>query len=103
MYIEPSRVRIAGFDLCRSGKTRGNNAVTYMVTPSYKISRDLMVYARVATGYRPGTLNSIYLGVPPSSQPDKTANYDLGLKGSFLDSRLSLDVSAYYIDWKNIQ
>src|SRR5882724_2881956 len=34
------------------------NAFTYLVTPQFKVSSDLMVYARIASGYRAGVFNS---------------------------------------------
>jgi iron complex outermembrane recepter protein len=76
---------------------------TYLLTPRYKVSQDFMVYARVASGYRAGGTNSAGLGVPPSYQPDKTKDYEIGAKGDVLDHRVSFDASVYYIDWKNIQ
>ncbi len=78
------------------------NAFTYLVTPQFKISPDMMVYARLASGYRAGGLN-VSVGVPPTYDPDKTQNYEIGAKGSFFDRRLMLDASVYYIDWKDIQ
>lgn len=80
-----------------------NNIFTYLFTPEYKISPNLLVYARLASGFRPGQANQLVPNAPPTSSPDKTQNYELGLKGDFLDSKLSLDSSLYYIDWKNIQ
>jgi iron complex outermembrane recepter protein len=80
-----------------------SNTFTYLLTPRFKISPDLMVYARLASGYRPGGTNGISIGVPPDYQPDKTKNYEVGAKGDFLDHTLSLDASVFYIDWKNIQ
>jgi iron complex outermembrane recepter protein len=79
------------------------NAPTYLFTPRYKFSRDLMVYARVATGFRQGGSNAGAAGAPLAYSPDKTTNYELGLKGDFLDHTLSVDGSVYYIDWKHIQ
>ena len=82
------------------------NALTYLFTPRFKLSPDLMVYARLASGYRPGGPNfgqSIEAGAPPSYQPDKTYNYEVGLKGEFLGHKLSIDGSLYYIDWRGIQ
>jgi outer membrane receptor protein involved in Fe transport len=75
------------------------------VTPQFKISTDLMVYARLASGYRPGGPNSAaaIVNLPKHFAPDKTQSYELGLKGNVLEHRLSFDASAYYIDWKNIQ
>ena len=73
---------------------------------------DTTVYATAARGYRPGgpnvglptgigcSLNNAY---SPLYQPDSVWNYELGSKTEFLDRRLSVDVAAYRIDWKNVQ
>jgi iron complex outermembrane recepter protein len=79
-----------------------SNSFTYLVTPRFKVSSDLMVYARFASGFRPGGPNGIP-GVPRQFYPDTTKNYELGVKGDFIDHTLTLDASLYYIDWKNIQ
>jgi len=80
-----------------------NSAFTYLVTPSFKLTPDVMAYARFASGFRPGDANS---GAPPDvpafTQPDKAYNYEGGLKGSFLDRRLSVDASVYYINWQKV-
>ena len=89
----------------------GENAFTYLLTPRFKISQDLMVYARMASGFRPGSPNVLPsasllppgLVLPAVYAPDKTQNYEIGLKGDFLEHRLSIDTSLYYIDWKNLQ
>jgi iron complex outermembrane receptor protein len=78
---------------------------TYLVTPRFHLTSDVMVYARLASGYRAGGPNAA-LGVPAQFDkysPDKTESYEMGFKGDFLDRRLSVDTSAYYIDWKDIQ
>jgi outer membrane receptor protein involved in Fe transport len=64
-----------------------------------------MAYARLASGYRPGGPNPALPGavVPPKYAPDKTQNYELGLKGDILDHTLSFDASLYYINWKDVQ
>lgn len=81
-----------------------DDPVTYLVTPRYKITDDLMVYARVASGYRPGgpTFNAVLEGVPQETKADTTDNYELGIKAELFDRRISIDASAYYIDWKDI-
>jgi len=61
-----------------------------------------MVYARLASGYRPGGPNTVP-GTPAQYNPDKTYNYEIGLKADVLEHRLSLETAAYYIDWRNIQ
>jgi iron complex outermembrane receptor protein len=85
-------------------KEVNNSAFTYLLTPEFKFSPDFMVYARVASGYRPGGANSNTKTYQiPGYAPDTTHNYELGAKGDFLEHRLSLDASVYYIDWKDIQ
>jgi iron complex outermembrane receptor protein len=77
---------------------------TYLVTPEFRFTPDLMLYARIASGFRPGGFNPASLGVNlPSYQPDRTYNYELGLKGDVLDHKVTLDASVYYIEWKGIQ
>ena len=81
------------------------SSFTYLFTPELKLSHDMMVYARVASGYRaggPNTLASV-LDLPSSFKPDTTKNYEVGLKGDFFDHIISIDTSVYYIDWKDIQ
>jgi iron complex outermembrane recepter protein len=84
-----------------------DNAFTYLLTPRFKVSPDLMVYARLASGYQPGgpnlTLASSTSTVPLSFKPDTSQNYEIGIKGDVLDHALSFDASLYYIDWKDIQ
>ncbi len=81
------------------------NAFTYLVTPRYRLSPDLMLYARLASGYRAGgpNPNITLFGLPQSFAPDKTLNYEVGLKGHTPDRVLAFDASVYYIDWKDIQ
>ncbi len=66
-----------------------------------------MVYARVATGYRPGGPNAQPIapppGVPQEYGADKTVNFELGVRSTQLDGRLSIDVAAFHVDWKDIQ
>lgn len=86
------------------------NASTYLVTPRFKVSPTLMTYARFASGYRPGLFNPNATGpsgsapnIPSSFDSDSIKTYEVGIKGEFLDRRLFLDASLYYIDWKNLQ
>jgi len=83
------------------------NAFTYLLTPQLKLTPDMMLYVRLASGYRPGTPNPPPAcgepGIPCQYSPDKTQNYDLGFKGDFLNHLVSVDASVYYVKWKDIQ
>jgi outer membrane receptor protein involved in Fe transport len=81
-----------------------DSSTTYLVTARYRFTPDVMTYLRVASGYRVGGPNpGATLGFPSSYQPDTTTNYELGVKGAAFEHRLSYELSAYYIDWKDIQ
>lgn len=76
---------------------------TYSVAPRWHINEDTMVYARVASGYRPGGPNSPLPGIPPQVNSDRITNYELGLKTEFLDRRAMVDVALFRVDWTDIQ
>jgi iron complex outermembrane receptor protein len=84
--------------------TSGSESVTnYMVTASYHFVPDSMLYARVASGYRPGGPNIAFPGVQDTFGSDKLTNYELGIKSEFMDRRALVDADVFYIDWRNIQ
>lgn len=82
-----------------------DNSLTFLVVPQYKFSRDLMIYARVASGYRPGGPNGAIFSdptLPKSYSADTTMNYEAGIKGSLFDRHFTFDISTYYIDWDKV-
>jgi len=83
------------------------NVFTYSFAPKYKINDRMAIYARIAKGYRPGGPNVIALGSPPgtptSYSADSTLNYELGFKGENEARTVAFDLSAFYIDWNDIQ
>lgn len=84
--------------------TSEDSSFTYLFSPRYRFSESTMVYGRVASGYRPGGPNpGAGFGFPAEYDADTTVSYELGMKGEFLDRRLSLDFSVYHIDWEDIQ
>jgi outer membrane receptor protein involved in Fe transport len=81
-----------------------DHAFTYMVSPQFRVSSNLMLYARVATGYRVGGPNpGAALGFASQYGHDTTTEYEVGTKGSVFDRKLSFDLAAYRIDWTDIQ
>jgi outer membrane receptor protein involved in Fe transport len=100
-------------DLAPGTTTGGssNSTKTYMFTVAYKLTPTSNVYARIASGYRPGGPNILIanpatgLPIPGNAtfQPDTLWNYEVGYKADLFDKRLSVGVSAYDIEWHNIQ
>lgn len=82
-----------------------DDVFTYLITPRFRPSDDMMIYGRIASGYRPGGPNSGcgIPGIPCSFDADTTVNYEVGVKGTAFDKVITYDLSLYYIDWKDIQ
>ena len=83
-----------------------DSSTTFQVTPSYKLARDTLLYARIASGYRPGGVNTDIApdsGVPQTYHADTTLNYEVGAKGRLLGRRLSYDLSLFDVEWSDIQ
>jgi outer membrane receptor protein involved in Fe transport len=88
---------------------------------SYQMDPDVMLYATVSKGSRPGGGNAKYPTTgpywsavfapynfpggkwPSSYKPDSVWSYELGEKGTFFSHHLMVNSSVYYEDWKNIQ
>ena len=90
------------------------------VTPkfgiSWQVTPDNLVYASVAKGFRAGGAQTRvpalcepdvrglgYDQSPTSYDSDSVWSYEVGTKGGFLGGALTVDASAFYIKWKNIQ
>jgi iron complex outermembrane receptor protein len=80
---------------------------TWSADARYHFNPDAMVYIRAATAFRPGggcaTCGNVALQLPGQFNPDRTTNYEAGLKGRFFDRRLQLTADVFWIDWTNIQ
>jgi len=89
------------------GGHSSDSVFTYSVAPTFKPNANTRIYARVAKGYRPGGPNAVSplapAGVPRQFGPDTTTNYEIGLKTQTDDHLLSLEVTGFLIDWKDIQ
>ncbi len=92
-------------------------------TPSLKLNweplKDLSLYANISKGFRLGGANRPVpdtpkveqnlkdLGlpdrVPDSFAPDSLWSYELGSKMDLMDHRMTFNVSAFLLKWKNIQ
>ena len=105
--VFPSGGLLAGGTTTVSG-TSSDHSVTYLLTPKYKFDDNNMLYARVASGYRPGGPNDtlaalVAAGVPATYKPDTLTNFEIGYKALFFDRTLTLDLSAFDIHWHHIQ
>lgn len=86
---------------------------SWKASATWKPSHDLTLYGTVSTGYRTpvyngragsvSTIDPTDLVIPAGAGSDNLTNYEVGAKGRFLGGKLTANLAAYYIDWRNIQ
>jgi outer membrane receptor protein involved in Fe transport len=92
-----------------SAGVKGRGNITWHIEP------DLMVYYTFSQGFRPGAFNRSAGAVAPGPGgiaqfnkpngygPDSLQNQEVGMKGTFLDNRLQVNLSAYLMQWNSVQ
>jgi len=74
---------------------------------TYEPSTDFLAYALVSKGYRAGGVNLIPplagFPTPATYGSDSLVNYEIGVRPSWLNHRLTLDATLFFIDWSDIQ
>ena len=81
---------------------------TFSFAPRFELKKNSSIYARIATGFRPGGPNvlppSAPANIPKTYNSDRLTSYEAGLKmGGGPSDKFSLDLSAFRLDWKDIQ
>ncbi len=83
----------------------------------FKPTQDLMLYLQAAKGFRSGTTNqstsydpngpcaetAAELGIKALTNPDTLWTYELGLKSSWLENRLTTNVAIFHQVWNGVQ
>ncbi len=101
-----------------TGQAKSDGFV-YKLNTSYKFSPDALIYATYSTGYRIGGANTgaapCVLPLNPNIQnicalpnelffgPDETENFELGLRAGLFNNKLTLNLSAFQVNWDGIQ
>lgn len=71
---------------------------------SWAPNDDMVFYGLASQGFRLGGTNQQGIAeVPAGYESDELWNYELGAKTTWADGRVNLNVSAFYIDWSDIQ
>jgi iron complex outermembrane receptor protein len=110
---DPSQIGPGGFiceqvhqglgDDCYGSDTLKFKRANYLASLDYKITPDILTYAKVATGFRSGG-GQIYAGPKfPPFKPESVKNFEIGLKSDFFDHRARFNIALYDSKYKNIQ
>lgn len=80
------------------------HAVTPKFVLSYKVQDDMLLYGSYARGFRAGGLNTN--ATNPAQvpyEPEHSDNFEIGWKNMFLDNKLKLNLTVFYLEQHNQQ
>ncbi|MGJ3241942.1 MAG: TonB-dependent receptor [Opitutales bacterium] len=82
----------------------------------YRVNPNILLFSTFAQGFRPPVTNRVGGGlannqtgafqgfrIPVSSETDDLDNYEIGVKGDFLDRTLRLNITAFFSEISNLQ
>ena len=83
----------------------GETGPTLKANLSYSLNEDLLLYGQFAQGFRAGGANQNVSGIeiPPAYDSDSVDNFELGLRSTWWDGRLTFNSAIYLIHWDDIQ
>lgn len=73
---------------------------------NYKPTEDILAYASYSRGYKAGGFNATVIGTTPSDlsfAAEFVDSYEIGLKTSWMNDRVRLNIAAFHIDYADKQ
>ncbi|MCJ8157395.1 TonB-dependent receptor [Sphingomonas sp. LaA6.9] len=79
-----------------------DNSPTWRISLDHHFTPDVMAYASYNRGQKSGGFNIANPATPPYL-PEKLNAYEVGFRSEFWDRRLTLNTSAFYYDYSDVQ
>ena len=73
--------------------------LTYLARADYNVTDNALLYGSISTGFKSGIIDSLN----EVTGPETLTDYELGAKTKLFDRKLTLNVAAYYYDYKGYQ
>jgi iron complex outermembrane recepter protein len=70
-------------------------ATSWLFSPTYKLSDHTMLYASAAAGEKSGSVQFTSSGAPANVAPEKTLDFELGIKSQVLHETLQIDANLF--------
>lgn len=81
-----------------------DDAFSGLVTLSYKVSQDVLVYANYSHGSKSGGLNLTNAGLlNPVVDPEKVDSFEVGLKSQLLDGKVTFNLTGFHTEITDYQ
>lgn len=91
--------------ICSAFREKSFTSTNYLVGLDWQAAPDILLYGRVSSGYKGGGFNLRALNAPGlvPFNPEKTTEFEAGVKSEWLEQRLRVNASGYFTQYKNIQ
>jgi len=86
------------------GAGTSDSKTSWDLSGTYSLTRDVNVYARVATGFRASSIfPASDFNVLTAAKPETTTSYEFGTKADLFDKRARVSADVFHYDVKNQQ
>ncbi|MDZ3831483.1 MAG: TonB-dependent receptor [Sphingopyxis sp.] len=102
--VEKGQIHYASVPTSYTEARSKENGFVFKFNLAYEFSRDFMIYAQAAEGFRPGGVNQV-IGLPAAMagySADSLWNYEIGMKSQPVRG-VYFNLTGYQIDWTNMQ
>jgi iron complex outermembrane receptor protein len=90
---------LPGYGIANNDVTGKWHKLTYLARADADLAPGILGYASVSTGFKSGNIQD-NAGL---TNPESLTNYEVGLKNRLFGNRMTLNVAAYYADFKGYQ
>lgn len=82
---------------------QSNSSLSWLVSPSYKLDKDVLLFASLGKGIKSGAVQLDSTGNLANVNPEKSLDFELGVKTSWLNRTLFLNANLYRTDITDYQ
>jgi len=80
-----------------------DRSIAWLINPSYQLTDNVLLYASASAGEKSGAVAFDNNGGRANVEPEKALNYELGIKSTVWDQRLTLNLNTYYTQVRDYQ
>jgi len=82
-----------------------DHALAWLVNPSYRVNDDVLIYTSASAGEKSGAVAFDANGRPANVEPERTRNFEVGIKSYLWNRRATINANVYYTkvhDYQNV-
>lgn len=82
-----------------------DHALAWLVNPSYRVNEDVLLYTSASAGEKSGAVAFDSNGRPANVEPERTLNFEAGIKSYWWNRRATVNANLYYTrvrDYQNV-